>query len=127
MAETFRARGSRRQFLTTTLAGAATVGLLPALSAARESAPSLPQPQVPAFELDEIDVAGLQDAMASSKYSALALTEKYSARIEAFDQAGPAVNSVIEMNPDAASIAASLDRERKSGKVRGPLHGIPVL
>ena len=55
------------------------------------------------------------------------MTEKYLARIEAVDKSGPAVNSVIEVNPDAAEIAESLDRERKEKGARGPLHGIPVL
>src|SRR6476469_9879510 len=55
------------------------------------------------------------------------ITELYLKRIEAIDKNGPAINSVIEVNPDALSIAAVLDKERKEGKVRGPLHGIPVL
>src|SRR5205085_2242066 len=55
------------------------------------------------------------------------LVEKYSDRINSIDKKGPGLNSVIEMNPDAESIAAALDRERKGKGSRGPLHGIPIL
>ena len=55
------------------------------------------------------------------------MTQQYLARIDAIDQRGPAINAVIELNPDALAIASQLDAERKAGKVRGPLHGIPVL
>jgi amidase len=82
---------------------------------------------VPAFELDEITIGELQDGMKSGKYSARAIAEKYLARIAAIDKSGPAVNSVIETNPDALEIAEALDKERKEKGPRGPLHGIPVL
>ena len=65
--------------------------------------------------------------MASGKFTVRSLTEKYLARIEEIDRGGPAVNSVIEINPDALAIAEALDKERKSKGARGPLHGIPVL
>jgi amidase len=65
--------------------------------------------------------------MKSGKFTARSLVEKYSSRIDDVDQRGPAINSVIEMNPDALSIAAALDQERKAKGPRGPLHGIPVL
>jgi amidase len=65
--------------------------------------------------------------MASGRFTAHAITEKYLARIEAVDKHGAALNSVIEVNPDALSIAKELDRERKQKHLRGPLHGIPVL
>ena len=79
------------------------------------------------FELEEVTVAQLQDGMASGRYTSRRLVELYSARIDAIDRNGPALRSVIELNPDAISIAESLDAERKAGKLRGPLHGIPVL
>ena len=65
--------------------------------------------------------------MRSGKFTARAITEKYLSRIEAIDKSGPALNSVIEVNPDAVEIAESLDRERKEKGGRGPLHGIPLL
>ena len=65
--------------------------------------------------------------MRSGELTAHALAEKYLARIEAMDKRGPAINSVIELNPDALSIADGLDKERKQNKLRGPMHGIPVL
>ena len=82
---------------------------------------------IAAFELDEMTVAQLQDAMASGRYTSRRLVELYTGRINAIDREGPALRSVIELNPDAVSIAESLDAERKAGRVRGPLHGIPVL
>jgi amidase len=65
--------------------------------------------------------------MKSGKFTARSLVEKYSARIREVDKNGPAVNSIIEMNPDALSIADALDQERKAKGPRGPMHGIPVL
>jgi amidase len=80
-----------------------------------------------AFPLDEVTIPELQDAMAAGRYTARRLVELYTARINAIDRAGPTLRSVIEVNPDALSIADALDAERKKGRVRGPLHGIPVL
>jgi len=65
--------------------------------------------------------------MKSGRFTARSLVEKYSARIEEVDKRGPALNSIIEMNPDALAIADTLDQERKAKGPRGPLHGIPVL
>src|SRR5436853_1994372 len=118
---------SRRHLLKTAGLGAATAGLMPALSAARELAAPEPRAAVAEFELDVMTVADLQAGMVSGKHTAQSLVEKYFSRIQALDKSGPGVNSVIELNPDASSIAADLDRERRAGKVRGPLHGIPVL
>ena len=83
--------------------------------------------EVKSFELDEITIADLQDGMKSGKFTARSLAEKYTARIAEIDKQGPAINSVLELNPDALAIADSLDRERKAKGPRGPLHGIPVL
>lgn len=86
------------------------------------------QAAAPAHDaLLEAGVAEQQAAMAAGKLTSRALVSKYLDRIKAVDKAGPRVNAVIELNPDALKIAADLDRERKAGKVRGPLHGIPVL
>jgi amidase len=72
-------------------------------------------------------VADLQKRMAQGTETARSLTEKYLARIKALNEAGPMLRAVIETNPDALAIADGLDKERKAGKTRGPLHGIPVL
>ncbi|WP_375434106.1 amidase [uncultured Hymenobacter sp.] len=84
-------------------------------------------PTPDSFELNEATVTGLQEKMANGQHTARSLTELYLKRIDALDKAGPKLNSVIEVNPDALTIADALDKERKAGKVRGPLHGIPVL
>jgi amidase len=114
----------RRAFLKHSLiagcAGAAApVALRPELGAAQGST----EP----FELEESSLAGLQERMRAGALTSVSLTEKYLARIERIDKNGPAINCVIELNPDALAIARASDEERKTGKVRGPLHGIPVL
>jgi amidase len=120
--------GSRRRFLKSTLLGGVAAGVVPGLSAARAFEPqAAPASSVASFEYDEATIADLQAAMTSGKETARSLTEKYLARIDAVDKNGPAVNSVIEVNPDAVSIADDLDKERRAQKPRGPLHGIPVL
>ncbi len=83
-----------------------------------------------ALDDDEIagaDIARLQAAMAAGQTTAADLVAAYNRRIAAFDRAGPALNSVAELNPAAAAIAAALDAERAASGPRGPLHGIPVL
>ncbi len=79
------------------------------------------------LELDEASIQSLQDEMTKGIRTSRSITELYLKRIEAIDKNGPKLNSVIELNPDALSIAESMDRERKDGKIRGPLHGIPIL
>src|SRR5256884_301704 len=81
----------------------------------------------PACELDEMTIGELQSGMSSGRYTSHAITRKYLDHIDDIDKRGPAINSVIELNPDAPSIATDLDRERKAGRLRGPLHGIPVV
>jgi amidase len=77
--------------------------------------------------IEEKTIAELQALMTSRRETARSLVEKYLERIEDLDQRGPKLNSIIEVNPDARSIAKELDRERKAGQVRGPLHGIPIV
>ena len=79
------------------------------------------------FELNEITIDVLQEKMKSGEYSSRSITEMYLKRINDVDKNGSSVNAVIELNPDALSIADNMDDERKAGKVRGPMHGIPVL
>jgi amidase len=83
--------------------------------------------RVPSFELEEATVQQLQDGMRAGRYTARSLAEAYLGRIGEIDRAGPTLRSVIETNPDALAIADAMDAERRSGRVRGPLHGIPVL
>ena len=135
---------NRRSFLQTALvggAGAALGSLSPALSAARAGSltaaaadGSDPEPraaEVKSFELDEITISQLQEGMKSGKFTARSLVEKYASRIDEVDKPndkrGPAVNSILELNPDAPAIADALDQERKAKGPRGPLHGVPVL
>ena len=84
-------------------------------------------PAPPRFDLEETTIAALQQRMASGQETSRSLVDKYLARIEAIDRSGPALHSVLEVNPDARTIADQLDAERKGGRVRGPLHGIPIL
>jgi len=83
---------------------------------------------VPAEDLEEVTISQLQEEMKSGRTNSQAITRKYLERINDIDKKGPAINSVIELNPDALAIAEALDRERKTkGAARGLLHGIPIL
>ncbi len=99
----------------------------PAAKAEEEMLQSNSDQFVDDFELNEITIDDLQQKMQSGAYTSKRLTELYLKRIEAVDKNGPSLNSVIEVNPDAINIAENMDRERNEGKIRGPLHGIPVL
>jgi amidase len=79
------------------------------------------------FELNEVTIATLQQKMQTKEYTARSITEMYLKRIEAIDKSGPQLNSVIEVNKNALDMADAMDKERAHGKVRGPMHGIPVL
>jgi amidase len=79
------------------------------------------------FELNEITIQELQQKMASAAYTSEQVTGMYLSHIEEINRKGPAINAVIETNPDALSTAKAMDIERKAGKLRGPLHGIPIL
>jgi amidase len=79
------------------------------------------------FEFSEITIKELQNKMQAGKCTARSVAQAYLDRIAAIDIAGPLLRSVIELNPDALTIADALDAERKNGKVRGSMHGIPVL
>ena len=102
----------RRRDLVTALA---PLGLL-ASHDARAARPGRP--------LFDLDVTALRDLMNAGSLSAVALADACLARIAAIDRAGPRLNSVIEVNPQARAIAVALDRQRRAGTVRGPLHGI---
>lgn len=78
-------------------------------------------------DLNEATIDELQQKMQSGELTSKSITEWYLKRIAETDKDGPKLNSVIEVNPDATIMAEVLDYERKNGKVRGPMHGIPVL
>lgn len=120
---------SRRSFLQNAVQAGAVSAVYPALAAGRVLvSDAIPRnDEVKPFELDEITIPGLQDGMKSGRFTSKSLVEKYTARIHEVDKQGPSVNSIIELNPDAPSIAAALDRERQEKGPRGPMHGIPVL
>lgn len=120
--------GARRQFLQTSMLGGLTGALLPGFGAGAANASDSGRAEdVAAFELDGATLADLQAGLAEGKFKAHSLAQKYLSRIEQIDKQGPKINSIIEINPDALSIAQDLDQERKASKARGPLHGIPVL
>ncbi len=79
------------------------------------------------FGLEEATLADLQAGMSSGRMTSHSITEQYIVRIEELNRRGPGLRHVLEVNPEALDIADSLDRERKTGRVRGPLHGIPIL
>src|SRR5467141_1567090 len=120
---------NRRTFVRNSVAGGVGLASASIASAAKETAPTSETRSAtpPASELDEVTIAELQSGMAAGKYTARSLARKYLDRIDEVDKHGPAINSIIELNPDALSIAADLDKERKTKGPRGLLHGIPVL
>ncbi len=122
---------SRRGFMASAIAGAVAVGgrghagqLL-----ARDTSPNGAPGTAPtaAAPLDELTIDDLQARMRDGRESSSTLVNQYLDRIEAIDKHGPAINAILELNPDAHTIARQRDAERKAGHLRGPLHGIPVL
>lgn len=75
----------------------------------------------------ETSITDLQSALAAHRTTSVALVDAYLARIKAYDHSGPALNAIIRLNPHARDDAAALDAERRAGRVRGPLHGIPII
>jgi amidase len=116
---------SRRAVLQNSLLGVVGVSLSPALAAGRAPATESQASPVKPFEFDEVTISDLQARMKAGEISARSLTQAYLDRMNEIDKSGPAINSVIEVNPDA--IAEALDRECKEKGRRGPMHGIPVL
>jgi amidase len=98
--------------------GAAAAATAEEIAAAVSSAPS---------ELNELTIAQLQQMMTTGHLSSTELVEYYIQRIGALDRRGPKVNAILELNPDAISIARALDHERRTKGPRGPLHGIPIV
>lgn len=134
-------KGLNRRELMGTVGGAALAGVgalalrdpalaegEAAVAAVAPAAPSSTSPKP--FELEELSIRDLSAGMASGRWSSRRLVELYLGRIAEVDRGGvPGVgtNAIAETNPQALEIAEALDAERKAGKVRGPLHGIPVI
>jgi amidase len=101
--------------------------LVVGLSSAGCSSSSREPAAVTTFALEELSIRDLQDAMSSGRYTSQQLVELYLRRISEIDRGGPALRSISDVNPDALRIAGELDAERRQGRVRGPLHGIPLV
>jgi amidase len=114
-------RAHQRVSLAAFCLAAAALAITSSVTRARQSAAA------PRFDLEEATIADLQQKMASGAETARSIAQKYLARIESIDRSGPALHSVIEINPDALAIADRLDEERRTRGPRGPLHGIPIL
>lgn len=119
---------SRRSFIKKSMVGGIAAFSFPALTfGEKTSASFFHHFDIQPSELDEATVAELTDRIKSGKYTIRSITEKYISRIKSIDKDGPAINSVIELNPDALKIAEELDKELKEKGPRSPLHGIPIL
>ncbi|MDB5152097.1 MAG: amidase [Mucilaginibacter sp.] len=122
----------RRSFLKAgSVAGLAATTLVSAscnlFSGGKKEQETSGNENVDQFELNEVTITILQQKMQAREYTSRSITELYLKRIATIDKAGPKLNAVIQLNPDALSMADAMDKERAKGKVRGPLHGIPVL
>ncbi len=119
----------RRTFFQRT--GLASLALIPGVSVLKscQQKPEAETQDEPAteFPLTEATIDGLQQKMQAGELTSRQITRHYLDRIREIDRGGPMLNSIIEINPDALAIADDRDRERGENKVRGPLHGIPVL
>jgi amidase len=121
---------NRRSFVRRSVAGAAGAAVTSVSVRTRAELRDAKSPSPAPFELDEVTIADLQRGMSSGKYTAELIALNYLDRIDRIDDTdknGPGLNSVIEVNPEALAIAVDMDKERKAGRVRGPLHGIPML
>src|SRR5688500_6881470 len=123
----------RRVVRAVALSAAAAVALsgcdrIRSFTSSQAAAVEEPAPPAPVgFAYAEATISDLSAQMARGELSSHLLTRAYLERIAAIDDAGPELSAVIELNPDAIREADARDSERKAGRVRGPLHGIPVL
>lgn len=117
----------RRNFFKTAALVSGTLAVAPLNSCVQPPVKNSVPEDYSSFELNEVTISQLQAKMSSGVLTSEEITKKYLDRIERIDKKGPELHSVIEINPDALDIARQLDAERKEGKIRGPLHGIPVL
>ena len=117
----------RRNFFKTAAIGSGTLALSPLSSCLTSTESETYQKDYLNFDLNEITISQLQEKMNSGTWSSEEITQKYLDRIELIDQSGPDLRAVIELNPEALNIARQMDEERKSGKIRSAMHGIPIL
>jgi len=119
----------RREFLQMVVAGGSVLsaGGLSSCSRPNARGTTAVVGKQAGFALNEATIAQLQADMESGKHTARSVARMYLERIDRIDRGGPSLGSVIELNPDALEIAGRLDAERREGRVRGPMHGIPVL
>ncbi len=117
-----RTRSGRRAALPRSLLAALLLGL-------SSTAPAVARQggRAPTFDVVEATIRELQDALTAGRVTSLQLVDAYLARVDAYDQRGPALNAMIRLNPNARSEAAALDEERAARGARGPLHGIPII
>lgn len=119
---------NRRHFIRNSSVASVSIATLAACASPKsDSAGQESTPFADDFPLNELTLNELQQKMKAGEQTAASLTQLYLDRIAAIDKKGPHLNAVIELNPDALALAKTLDDERKAGKLRGPLHGIPVL
>jgi amidase len=119
---------SRRKFLKTSVIGGIAAAAFPALTFGEKTSEITFRPvSIHPSELDEITINELRDGLKSGKYTVQSIAKEYIKRINEIDKKGPAINSIIELNPDALKIADELDKELKEKGPRSLLHGIPVL
>ena len=120
---------NRRDFIRAGVASGAAVSVVgcePAEDVRSVSESGTPF-SIPEFRLEELTIEDLGSGLNAGHWTCRALTEMYLERIEALDRQGPSLYSILEVNPDALSIADGLDRELRGGRRRGPLHGIPIV
>lgn len=127
-----RAELTRRELIGAAAGSAALAGAAPLLAqgAPPPGAPpaaAAPHPGTRPFELSGLGVADLRRGLESGRFTARRLVELYLERIAAVDRGPAGTHAVAEINPDALALAAALDAERRAGRVRGPLHGVPIL
>lgn len=120
---------NRRNFLknTSTVGLIATLGIPASAAIVDKNDEKSIADFIDNFSLNEITISELQAMMQKGKTSSKSLVKMYLGRIEKIDKNGPKLNAVIEINPDALEIASKMDEERKAGKIRSQMHGIPVL
>ena len=124
---------TRREFLGRSILGATALSMPQFFRPGRagaaqhaQSAGSFPTPLVPRIT-DELTITQLNAGLSDGQFTSAKLVRNYLDRIAETDQQGPMLRAMIELNPDAERVAAGLDAERAAGKVRSPMHGIPIV